>query len=152
MVNLYAGHTAVAPGARSRRFTLADLPGYGFARGGETARREFDALTRSFFRRLVARIPNASAGPTRRGWRERYSSSTAGTRAWRAISPHWRGCSDLGPPIIVVTTKNDRQSGNVQRALRSRHERALERPILAVSSRTGVGVPAVRAALGGMLL
>ena len=52
----------------------------------------------------------------------------------------------------MVTTKNDRQSGNVQRALRSRHERALERPILPISSRTGVGVPAVRAALGGMLL
>lgn len=150
MVNLYAGHTA-APGARSRRFTLADLPGYGFARGGETARREFDTLTRSFFRRLVG-DPERECGPDE-------------TRLAGAIlvvdGRHPGLASDLaaltwllglGPPIVVVTTKNDRQSGNVQRALRSRHERALERPILPISSRTGVGVPAVRAALGGMLL
>ena len=150
MVNLYTGR-AVAAGARSRRFTLADLPGYGFARGGATARREFDALTRSFFRRL-ALDPERECRPDEAqlagailavDGRHPGLASDVAALAWLA---------DLGPPTVVVTTKNDRQSGNVQRALRSRHERALERPILPVSSRTGAGVPAVRAALAGMLL
>ena len=149
MVNLYAVRTATA-GARSRRLTLADLPGYGFARGGATARREFDALTRSFFRRLV-RDPEPVRGPdeTRLAGailvvdgRHPGLESDLAALAWLL---------GLGPPVAVVATKNDRQSGNAQRALRSRHERALERPVLPVSSKTGAGVPAVRAAVGAML-
>ena len=149
MVNLYAAR-ATAAGARSRRFTLADLPGYGFARGGEAARREFDSLTRSFFDRLVL-DPERDSGPDRTrlagavlvvDGRHPGLESDLAALAWLL---------GLGPPTVVVTTKNDRQSGNVQRALRVRHERALEGPILPVSSRTGAGLPAVRAALGGML-
>ncbi len=149
MVNLYAARTAAA-GMRALRFTLADLPGYGFARGGETARREFDALTRSFFRRLV-RDPERDCGPdeTRLAGailvvdgRHPGLESDLAALAWLL---------GLGPPVTVVTTKNDRQSGNVQRVLRSRHERSLERSVLPVSSKTGAGVNAVRTALGAML-
>ena len=150
MVNLYAVRAA-AGRARSRGFTLADLPGYGFARGGGAARREFDALTRGFFNHLV-RDPERDCGPdeTRLAGallvidgRHPGLESDLAALGWLA---------GLGPPVTVVTTKNDRQSGNVQRAQRVRHERALERPVLPVSSRTGVGVPALRAALGAMLL
>ena len=150
MVNLYAVR-AVAGGARARRFTLADLPGYGFARGGEAARREFDSLTRSFFS-LLARDPKHDCGPDELrlagailvvDGRHPGLGSDLAALAWLL---------GLGPPVAVVTTKNDRQSGNAQRALRSRHERAIERPILAVSSKTGTGMPAVRTALGAMLI
>ena len=149
MVNLYAVRTAAA-GARTRRFTLADLPGYGFARGGSAARREFDALTRSFFSRLV-RDPERDCGPD--------ETRLAGTIL--VVDGRHPGLDGdlaalawllgLGPPVAVVTTKNDRQSGNAQRALPGRHERALERSVLPVSSKTGAGVPAVRTAVGGML-
>ncbi len=149
MVNLYALRTAAA-GARSRRFTLADLPGYGFARGGQTARREFDALTRSFFRRLVL-DPASDGGP----------GETRLAGALLVVDGRHPGLESdlaalewllgLGPPVAVVTTKNDRQSGNAQRAMHSRHERVLERPVLPVSSKTGTGVPAVRAAVAAML-
>ena len=150
MVNLYAARSAAA-GARSRRFTLADLPGYGFARGGGAARREFDALTRNFFHRLALN-PEADCGP----------GETRLVGALLVVDGRHPGLESdlaalawllgLGPPVAVVTTKNDRQSGNVQRALRVHHERALERTVLPVSSRTGVGVPAVRAAVSAMLL
>ena len=149
MVNLYAAR-GTAAGGRARRFTLADLPGYGFARGGAAARREFDSLTRSFFRRLVLDPDDeCRPGETRLAGailvvdgRHPGLASDLAALAWLL---------GLGPPTIVVTTKNDRQSGNVQRALRSRHERALERPILPISSKTGAGVPAVRTALGALL-
>ena len=149
MVNLYAVRTAAA-GVRARRFTLADLPGYGFARGGAAARREFNSLTRGFFDRLV-RGPERDCGPddTRLAGailvvdaRHPGLPSDLAALAWLL---------GLGPSTVVVTTKNDRQSGNAQRALHSRHERALERPVLAISSRTGAGVPAVRVAVGAML-
>ena len=150
MVNLYAVRAAAA-GVRSQRFTLADLPGYGFARGGATARHEFDSLTRSFFSRLVP-DPERDCGPdeTRLAGailvvdgRHPGLESDLAALAWLL---------DFGPPSLVVTTKNDRESGNVQRALHSRHERVLERTVLPVSSKTGAGVPAVRTAVGGMLL
>ena len=149
MVNLYAVRTAAA-GVRARRFTLADLPGYGFARGGATARREFDALTSGFFDRLV-RAPERDCGPddTRLAGailvvdgRHPGLPSDLAALAWLL---------GLGPSTVVVTTKNDRQSGNARRALHRRHERALERPVLPISSKTGAGVPAVRTAVGGML-
>ena len=150
LANLYALR-ATAAGGRSRRCTLADLPGYGFARGGAAARREFASLTRSFFSRLVT-DPERDCGPdeTRLAGailvvdgRHPGLESDIAALAWLL---------GLGPSVAVVTTKNDRQSGNVQRALHSRHESALELPVLPVSSKTGAGVPAIRTVLSGMLL
>ena len=37
------------------RLTLADLPGYGFARGGVQARREFEVIVRDFFEQAAGR-------------------------------------------------------------------------------------------------
>src|SRR5580765_2131211 len=61
LANIYR----VARGS-SRSFYLVDLPGYGYARGGERSAREFEELTRAFFgqvgqMRRVGQVGNGCA-------------------------------------------------------------------------------------------
>ena len=150
LVNLYAVRAAPAAGRRAMRLTLADLPGYGFARGGVQARREFEVIVRDFFEQAAGRTATRPrAGDPRLAGvillldgRHVGLAADVAAHAWLA---------ERGYPNIVVTTKNDRLSRSAQaRALRA-HEAALGRPVLPVSSRTGAGVPAVRTAVGTML-
>ena len=150
LVNLYAVRVVPAAGRRTMRSTLADLPGYGFARGGPEARREFEAIVRDFFEQatLHAVSSRGSAAPRLAGvillvdGRHPGLASDVAAQAWLAEQGHRN---------IVVTTKNDRMSRSAQARARRGHEAALGRPVLPVSSRTGGGVSAVRTAVGQML-
>ena len=150
LVNLYAVRAVPVPGRRALRMTLADLPGYGFARGGSQARREFEAIVRDFFEQVTAR-PSSPAGPGA-PWlagvillidgRHPGLDSDLAAHAWLAGQDR---------ASIVVTTKNDRLTRGARARAHRAHEAALGRRVLPVSSRTGAGISAVRAAVGSLL-
>ena len=146
LVNLYAVRAVPAPGRRALRLTLADLPGYGFARGGSQARREFEAIVRDFFEQVTA--PARPGAPRLAGvillidGRHPGLDSDLAAHAWLA---------GQGRASIVVTTKNDRLTRGARARAHRAHEAALGRRVLPVSSRTGAGIAAVRAAVGSLL-
>lgn len=150
LVNLYAVRVVSAAGRRAMRTTFADLPGYGFTRGGPEARHEFEAIVRDFFEQVTAQAasPGRSAAPHLAGvillvdGRHAGLDSDLAAHAWLA---------EQGYESIVVTTKNDRLSRSAQARTQRAHEAALGRPVLPVSSKTGAGVSAVRTAVGSML-
>ena len=150
LVNLYALRAVPAAGRRALRLTLADLPGYGFARGGPQARREFAAIVRDFFAQVTARPAPPSQPEASRlagavlliDGRHAGLDSDLAAHAWLV---------EQGCPSIVVTTKNDRLSRSAQARARRAHEAALGHAVLPVSSRTGAGLAAVRTSVGSML-
>ena len=148
LVNLYAVRAVPAPGRRTTRVTLADLPGYGFARGGSQARREFEVIVRDFFEQAAAGTGPQPGAPRLAGvillvdGRHPGLDSDLAAHAW---------LDEQGCETIVVTTKNDRQSRSAQARARREHEAALGRTVLPVSSKTGAGIPAVRMAVGSLL-
>ena len=106
-------------------FYLVDLPGYGYARGGDAARATFDQLAASYFA--------AGRGATLLLVDSRHPEIEADTRAWAWLIDHGVTCH-------VVATKLDK----LTRSERQRHLRALEGrysgPVTAVSARTGEGL------------
>jgi GTP-binding protein len=107
-------------------FHLVDLPGFGYARGGDAAAREFAALTGAYF---SARLPA--------GVLLLVDSRHPGLDADRQASEWLR---TLDTRRMIVATKVDK----LTRAERTRHLRELERlheaPVLAVSAQTGEGL------------
>ena len=150
LANLYAVRAVPAAGRRALWLTLADLPGYGFARGGAPARREFELVVRDFFARAAARgtDPPRPGTPRLAGvillidGRHAGLDSDLAAHAWIAEREY---------ASVVVTTKNDRLSRSAQARARRAHETALGRAVLPVSSRTGAGLAAVRTAVGSLL-
>jgi GTP-binding protein len=118
----------VTPDGR-QAFHLVDLPGYGYARGGEAAAREFGAITGAYF---AARSSTRLAGVLLLV-DSRHPGLAADGQAW-----NWLG--HLGVPCQVVATKVDKLS----RTDRVRHLKELERlyegPVTAVSAQTGEGL------------
>jgi len=108
-------------------FYLVDLPGYGYARGGEASAREFEAITAAYFAQS-GRIAGVFQLVD-----SRHPGLESDRRAWE-----WLG--SLPVPSSVVATKVDKLS----RAERTRHLNELERvhasPVLAVSVQTGEGL------------
>jgi len=115
----------VAPGGPPP-FYLVDLPGYGYARGGEAAKREFDAIAGAYF----------SAGQAR-GVLHLIDSRHPHLDSDR-LAADWLQRLDL--PYLVVATKLDKLTRND----RVKHVRELERlhegPVLGVSVQTGEGL------------
>lgn len=111
-------------------FLLVDLPGYGYARGGAAAAREFEGLVRAYFDarlasgRLAAALVLVDA---------RHPGLESDRHAWA-----WLG--DLGAPRHVVATKVDK----LTRADRARVVRELttlhEAPVVPVSAPSGEGL------------
>jgi len=107
-------------------FHLVDLPGYGYARGGEASAREFQAITGAYFDRrsdpLVLLLVDS-----------RHPGLESDRRAW-----DWLGAQVVARQ--VVATKVDKLS----RTERARHLNELEHlhegPVLAVSVLTGEGL------------
>ena len=140
-------------------FYLVDLPGYGYARGGEASALEFEALTGAYF---AARAPRDRGGESHgdRGGQRGHNSSlpdlpdlpVTSTLAGVLLlvdSRHpglasdrqaWNWVQHQGVPCLVVATKADK----LTRAERARHMNDLERlhegPVVAVSAQTGEGL------------
>lgn len=126
-------------------FYLVDLPGYGYARGGEKSRREFDALAAEYFSsRHAEEAPGASApgakAPVFCGVLALVDSRHPGLDADRIA---WTWLSRMGIERHVVATKVDK----LTRAERHRHLSELERlysgPVTPVSAETGEGLDAL---------
>jgi GTP-binding protein len=147
LINLYLVETGQT---RRRAFYLADLPGYGYARGRARAARAFDALVSDYFAHPPAQRPGA-------GVDER--SAAAGRASGGAFGPTaalllvdarhpgleadiealaWIGAQRR--PAIVAASKIDKLSrAERQRAVRE-WTQALNVPILPVSAATGEGL------------
>ena len=141
LVGRKVARTSVAPGKTRlanfyrvtpdgpRTFHLVDLPGYGYARGGDAAAREFEAITGAYF--------GARAGTRLAGVLllvdSRHPGLDSDLQAWAWLE-------HLGVARHVVATKVDKLS----RTDRVRHLRELERlhegPVWAVSVQTGEGL------------
>ncbi|MBY0493681.1 MAG: ribosome biogenesis GTP-binding protein YihA/YsxC [Cyanobacteria bacterium] len=111
-------------------FYLVDLPGFGYARGGDKAREEFDALAADYF---GARVND----PRFRGVfvlvDSRHPGLDSDRRTWNWLDSH-------GVVRHVVATKVDK----LTRSERQRHLGELERlysgPVTPVSAETGEGL------------
>lgn len=111
-------------------FYLVDLPGFGYARGGDKSREEFDALAAEYF---GARVND----PRFRGVLVLVDSRHPGLDSDRAT---WNWLDSHGVVRHVVATKVDK----LTRAEKQRHLGELERiysgPVLPVSAQTGEGL------------
>jgi GTP-binding protein len=94
-------------------FYLVDLPGYGYARGGDAARQEFDALAAAYF-------GIRAADPRFRGVFVLVDSRHPGLDADRSA---WNWLERLGVTCHIVATKIDK----LTQAERRRHLAELDR-------------------------
>ena len=131
----------------ARAVYLVDLPGYGYARGGDPAAREFNRLLEAYFARAVpvGRALSGSPGADLVRSAEavdigvlllvdtRHPGLESDLEAW-----HWLRSQPC--PAAVVGTKVDK----LTRAERARHARDLESvfdgPVLLTSAETGEGL------------
>ncbi len=115
-------------------FHLVDLPGYGYARGGEASKREFEAITSAYFEgRKRGLSPFSGVAAVLLLVDSRHPGLEADARAWAWLHQVQAG-------RVVVATKLDK----LTRAIRVRHLTELERlhdgPVLGVSTQTGEGL------------
>jgi GTP-binding protein len=129
---------------------LVDLPGYGYARGGEASKREFEAITRAYFgeREPSPRGTSPAAGGSRHEPGAAPVSGVAGVLllvdsrhpGLNADHHAWEWLLHLAYERLVVATKVDK----LTRSERVRHLKELERlhegPVLGVSVQTGEGL------------
>ena len=150
LLNVYRVRAAAAP-RRAVSFSFVDLPGYGYARGGDRTRRDFEALTSRFFTTMVERPgrERAGAGAVRLAGallvvdvRHPGLESDRAAHAWLT----GRGC-----PVVVAATKADRLSRSGRVRARGGHEAALGCPVRVVSSRTGDGIDPLWSALAPLV-
>ena len=126
----------------STPFYLVDLPGYGYARGGDASSQAFNELTEAFFAR--GRAEPRGAGGAKGGWTPkalgvlllvdaRHPGLDTDVEAWE-----WT--ASLACPRAVVGTKVDK----LTRAERDRHARAFHSafaaPVPLISAHTGEGL------------
>jgi len=119
-------------------FYLVDLPGYGYARGGREAAREFEALSAAYF------------GRDRRDGQERRDARPASQNALLLIDARhpgltsdveaWRWLTTIVGRCDIVATKIDKLSRAERlRALKA-NEAAFEHLVLPFSANTGEGL------------
>jgi GTP-binding protein len=135
LVNLYLLELAARP---LDRVYLVDLPGYGYARGGERSAVAFEALTTSYFAQPPWNAPGVRGGPTGPSAallvvdaRHPGLEADVNAMAWLA------GC---GRPVGVVASKIDKLSRTQRRRAEEAWVKALNVPVLPVSVVTGEGL------------
>ena len=115
----------------SRPLYLVDLPGYGYARGGDQTAREFNRLAEAYFARAVDQPIGVLLLVD-----SRHPGLESDLDAWA-----W--ARSLPCPGAVIGTKVDK----LTRALRTRHARELEslfqQPVPLVSATDGEGLDAL---------
>ena len=111
----------------ARAFYLVDLPGYGYARGGDASAKEFNRLTEAYFSRAGQDVAVLLLVDSRHPG----LASDLDAWAWLRSQPCARG---------IIATKVDK----LTRAERARHGQELESlfdvPVTLVSAQTGEGL------------
>jgi GTP-binding protein len=144
LANLYR----VQRGARPPLY-LVDLPGYGYARGGEESAREFDELTRTYFgqdrrerqdRREGKSLPASPALPAPPAFVSALLLVDARHPGLASDRAAWDWLKATGAVVAVVATKIDKLARGerlrAMRQLQSVHEDS----VLPVSAVTGEGL------------
>ena len=149
LLNVYRLCLSARP-HRSTGVMVVDLPGYGYARGGEQARCTFDELTRDFFDKAVTGPGDVTLGDRFClagvilvvDVRHQGLASDLAAHAWVAAR---------GYPLVTVATKIDRLNLAERNRGVTAH-RAILGSVIGVSSNTGEGLSEVRKALFDELL
>ncbi len=140
LVNLYrvvlAGWPAEPRRAKATTVYVADLPGYGFAKGGEATRIDFAQVTGEYF--------DAADPGSVRLQPDRPAAILLVVDArhpgLRADLDAWAWIATLGRPAAVAATKSDKLGrAELTRAL-GEIERECQSAVVAVSARTGAGM------------
>jgi GTP-binding protein len=125
LVNIYRIRPKQGP-----RFYLVDLPGYGYARGGEASQREFQALATGYFGlRAHGRGPDAALLVV--DARHPAMASDVQARAWLERD---------GVPVIAAVNKVDKLSRAERVKMARQHAEALNAPIVEISADRGEGL------------
>lgn len=129
LINLF--RVTLAPHPVLERFYLVDLPGYGYARGGEHSQAEFDLLVRQYFE---TRPEGPAAVLQLVDIRHPGLTHDVVAHQWLA--------SQVDRPCAVIATKADKLSKTEKtRALREQQlKMQLEHPPLPVSAAKGEGM------------
>jgi GTP-binding protein len=123
----------------SRPFYLVDLPGYGYARGGDASAREFDELIRAYFGQpgRAGLVGQASAGQSRISVVLLVDSRHPGLD--RDVEA-WRWLTETVAARGIAATKIDKLArGERIRALRELQS-VFDNPVVPVSAATGEGL------------
>jgi GTP-binding protein len=127
LVNVYrVRRNPVAP------FYLVDLPGYGYARGGPAAAREFRELTEQYFGRPRER-PDSPARAALLLVDSRHAAMAADTAAWEWLQ-------EQADQAAIVATKVDKLARGQRIRATSELESVFEHSVLPVSAVTGEGL------------
>ena len=116
-------------------FYLVDLPGYGYARGGGDAAREFDTLSAAYFGRR--------AGQERRALPASQSALLLVDARHPALESDlaaWAWLTETVVTPAIVATKIDKLSRAERLRALKVNEAAFEHPVLPVSASTGEGL------------
>ena len=114
-------------------FLLVDLPGFGYARGGDKAREEFDALAAAYFGERLN-------DPRFRGVFVLVDSRHPGLDSDRST---WNWLDSYGVMRHVVATKVDKLTQSERRRHLGELERLYSGPVTPVSAETGEGLDAL---------
>ena len=114
-------------------FYLVDLPGYGYARGGDAAREEFDALAVAYFGNRVsdARFRGAFVLVD-----SRHPGLDSDRSTWNWLDSH-------GVARHVVATKVDKLTQSERKRHLGELERLYSGPVTPCSAETGEGLDAL---------
>jgi GTP-binding protein len=122
LVNFYRVRRGSEPG-----FYLVDLPGYGYARGGDASAQEFNRLTEAYFARTDRRMAAVLLVDSR------HPGLDSDLEAWEWLKT--RPC-----PRTVVGTKVDKLTRTERVRTIRQLESLFELPVLLVSAQDGEGL------------
>jgi GTP-binding protein len=132
----------VAHEGHRRRMYLVDLPGYGYARGGPEAAREFERLTRAYFEVDGPDSERAPGGRPRK--RERRIAALLVVDARHPGLPSdleaWAWLESAVAARAIVATKIDKLARGQRIRARRELESAFEQVVLPVSAVTHEGL------------
>jgi len=149
LINIYSVGLSWTSRQKPIRMTFADLPGYGFARGGIKTQLEFDAMTGNFFTQFSQQNnPNNKVT----NWLLGIILVLDGRHPGLEIDlATYEWLEDNRLSTIVVTTKNDRMTRNEQAKTNKQHALALGRTVIASSSRSGLGSREIWTSIKGLI-
>ncbi len=118
-------------------FHLVDLPGYGYARGGQASVETFEELTRRYFEHRTRQVTSERRAPEVFAVLQLVDGRHPGLDSDRRAHD-WM--VSLGVPLWVIATKFDKLTRAERSRAQHQFERAFTTPVLPVSATTGEGL------------
>ncbi len=118
-------------------FHMVDLPGYGYARGGQASVETFEELTRRYFAHRTRQVATDRRAPEVFAVLQLVDSRHPGLDSDRRAHD-W--LVSLGVPMWVVATKFDKLTRAERSRAQHHFERAFTTPVLPVAATTGEGL------------